>query len=96
MNSDKTTDLDVILKYPSRFTWGTVQKFHTVGPYTLVEYIEGRDSTSTLYHIYVEGKDTCTRAASLDRALITAIANKNLEANQARYMAMGAAKLFGI
>ena len=90
MLSETTTDLDIIRTMPSRFVWGQVTAIHDIGPYTFVETDEGG------FHVYVDGKDTCHSATTLDRALIIAVARKNLEANTARWMGQACWKLLGI
>lgn len=91
-----TTDLEAIRKTPLRFTWGTITKFHEVGPYTLVEYMDRLNRDETAFHIYVDGKCTSTSAATLEGAIVLAIARKHLEANEARYMAKASIKLLGV
>jgi len=61
------------------FTWGRVVRLHVVGEYEIVEYIaehveETKDRTQ--FHVYVDGRDTNTSAASLDEALAIAISYK--------------------
>ena len=91
---DTTTDLDIIRKYPNRFTWGKVKQIHDVGPYTVVHHqAEGVESN---YHVYVDGRDCSVGSSSLGGALILAIAYKNLESNTANWMARAAAKLLGV
>lgn len=93
MHIGKTTDLEKVRKYPHRFTWGRVVQVLDLGPYSFVEH--ARDD-GVSYAVYVDGKDTHTSAGTLDGAILIAIARKRLEANEARYMAMGAAKLLGV
>lgn len=86
---DKTTDLEAVRKDRYRFTWGYASEIYDVGPYTIVEAKEH-------FHVYVDGKNTGVSALTLDGALILAIAHKHLEKNEARYMAMAAAKVLGV
>src|SRR5512144_1327563 len=70
--------------YGMRFPWGPITEQHQIGPYTILEYLEDTstyDNASawerhgrTLYHIYVDGKNTAVSATSLDSALAGAIA----------------------
>lgn len=92
---ERTTDLNIVRNRPSTFTWGKVQHIHEIGPYQIVEY-EDRHDRQVSFHVYVDGKCTNTSAGSLEGALLLAIARKSLEVNEARYMAMGAAKLLGV
>jgi hypothetical protein len=95
---ERTTDLDVIRKHRARFTWGSVQEIHDIGPYTIVEYISrNRDKEDeTCFHVYVDGKNTSSSTSTLEGAMILAIAHKHLEVNEARYMAMAACKILGV
>lgn len=90
-----STELSVIRKYPHRFTWGSIDKIHDIGPYTIVEY-KTRESAEIAFHVYVDEKNTSSSTATLEGALLLAIARKHLEVNTARYMAMGACKLLGV
>lgn len=66
-----------------KFTWGPIQKIHTINKYQIVEYLKdnsnlhGEIPTSphrkTMFHVYIDGKDTCRSFYSLDSALIGAI-----------------------
>lgn len=95
-----TTDLSIIRKRPGRFTWGKIIRIHDIGPYTIVEYTRKAISNPALnevrHHAYVDGEDTCNSAFSLDGALLIALGRKHCEVNEGRFMAMAAAKLFGI
>ena len=93
---ERTTDLDVIRKHRARFTWGSVQEIHDIGPYTLVEYISRDGKEETSFHVYVDGKSTSNSASTLEGAMILAIAKKHLELNEDRYMAMAACKVLGV
>lgn len=92
----KTTDLDIVRKERSRFTWGTVLEVHDVGRYTIIEYRQRDNEEAIFFHVYVDGKSTSNSTTSLDGALLIAIAMSNLEPNEARYMAMGASKLLNV
>ena len=92
---ERTTDLEVIRNHRGQFTWGTIQKVHDLGPYTIVEY-ENRTDRQVLFHVYVDGKSTGNATTTLEGAILLAIGRKHLEANTARYMAQGACKLLGV
>lgn len=97
MNPNSTTDLDIVRKHRARFTWGSVQDIHDIGPYTIVEYVIAREGKEiTLFHVYVDGKATDSSTSTLEGALILAIANRHLEINEARYMAMASCKILGV
>ena len=89
----KTEDLALVRETPSLFIWGRIKKIHDVGSYTLVEYVNDHNET-TLFHIYVNGKNTSNGAHTLEAAMLFAMAWNHLEANEARYMARAACKLF--
>jgi hypothetical protein len=98
-----TTDLDIIRKYPNRFTWGKVTKITDVGPYTIVEFtalkksvlMKGRAPIE--FHIYVDEKDTSTGAMNFDEALLLAISIRHLgKGTYASHMAVAAVKILGI
>ncbi len=91
---ERTTDLEVIRNRPRAFTWGTVLKVHDIGPYTIVEFQHREEGVA--FHVYVDGKDTSNSTSTLESGLIYAIARKNLEVNEARWMAIGARKLLGL
>lgn len=90
-----TTDLEAIRKTPSLFTWGRINQIHDIGSYTIVEY-EDRTTKETSFHVYVDGRSTHNSTGTIEGALLIGMARKHLEVNEARYMAMGAAKLLGI
>lgn len=101
MFDKKTTDLNVIRRTPSRFTWGRVETIHDIGRYTLVEYIDTKEVSSThnatLYHSYVDGKSTHSSHLSLEAGLIYAIAVGAIEnVNDARHMARAACKVLDV
>ena len=88
---ERTTDLEVIRRYPRRFTWGPVTAMHDVGRYSLLEFedAEGRRA----WHVYVDGKDTHRSGSTLESAMLTAIAfskfeNKNVADERARCAAV--------
>lgn len=98
----KTTDLEVIRKTPSMFTWGVVQDIYDVGPYTVVEacrpsHTVGEAVSSTPrkdFHCYVDGKSLSRSAPTLESALIICFAFKLLgKEQQTDYMAQAAYKL---
>lgn len=102
--NDSTTNLEIIRHSPRRFTWGTVTRFHEVGPrYMIVEYERRPVGNETLterekvaFHVYVDGRDTSSSTNTLEDALIYAIAFGKLEINEARWMSIAAAKLLGV
>lgn len=98
---EPTTSLEIIRWVPARFTWGVVQKIHEIGRYTIVEHLRrparnGPQETEVAFHLYVDGKDMSTSAATLDRALLTAVAHGNLECNDARAAGGFAARAMGL
>lgn len=101
MFNKTTTDLDIIRKNPSRFTWGKVTTIHDIGRYTLVEYVSPpnnlHDKERTLFHSYVDGKNTNTSHTSLESGLVYAMAIGAIEnVNDARHMARAACKVLDI
>jgi len=70
--------------YGMRFPWGPIIEMHQIGPYTILEFLEDTsnyDNPSawerhgrTLWHVYIDGKNTGVAALSLDAALAGAIA----------------------
>ena len=77
--------------YGMRFPWGPIIEQHQIGPYTILEYLEDTSAYDnatawerhgrTLYHVYVDGKNTAVSATSLDSALAGAIAYRRDGAN---------------
>jgi len=79
----KTTDLHLLKKGSTfGFTWGKLIKIHEIGPYAIGEYVHWENSEleethdEKSYHIWVDGKDTCRGASSLESAIVQAIAYK--------------------
>lgn len=95
---DKTTDLNILRKSPSRFTWGEILEIHDLynGKYSIIEYFPNEKPTERHFHVYVDGKDVCSGSESFEGATVLAFAKGHLEVNMARYMAMAAIKLLGI
>lgn len=70
--------------YGDRFMWGPITEVHQIGPYTILEYLDDRSNAvhsaewmkhgRTLYHVFIDGKNTYVAALSLDAALAGAIA----------------------
>jgi hypothetical protein len=97
----KTTELTVLRKFPSAFTWGRIVAFHDLGPYTIAGFhpisYTGESKTKHLdvteYHVWVDGKDTCTGAKSLEEAILLGIGIRNLGANSGPHMARAAFKI---
>jgi hypothetical protein len=70
------------------FVWGPIDAVHTVGEYAIVQYREDQSNHSasqpwawnrhgrTVYHPYLNGRDTNHSYASLDSALVGVIAIK--------------------
>lgn len=66
------------------FPWGLVKQTHEVGPYMVVEYHPRKtkgcevtreiDHDQTMYHPYVDGRDTSNSFSSLEEALAFSIA----------------------
>lgn len=63
------------------FTWGHVVTVHEIGEYQIVEYREGPTNMSkggnTMFHPYIDNKDTNCSCDTLDEALVKAIAIKH-------------------
>ncbi len=67
-----------------RFPWGPIQQIHTVGDFAIVEFLDDRskfdaeDSWAghgdTMFHPYIDGRDTSRSYGSLESALVGAIA----------------------
>ncbi len=101
--TDKTTDLPALRK-GARFTWGEIVKIHDVGRYTLVEYIMRPLGNASLpieakapsFSCYVDGVEQSVSSTTLEGALLLCMSRAHLEANEARYMAIAAAKLLAI
>ena len=92
---ERTTDLAVIRHTPGAFTWGDVVDIHDIGLYSLIEYTDHHDR-KTGFHVYVDGHSTNNTFPTMDEAILFAIARKNLEPNEARFMAIGATKLLNV
>lgn len=81
-----TTNLAIIKDKLDLFTWGSIVRLYTVGPYDIVEYhpwkrsLRGTvftgegDADKTEFHVYVDGKSTSHGFGTLDAALAGAIA----------------------
>jgi hypothetical protein len=68
------------------FPWGPIDQIHEIGPYTIFEYHPavyenyrgtGEYAKGTNFHIYIDGKDTCTSTTTLDGALAVAISRRH-------------------
>lgn len=70
-----TTDISILRSLPRAFTWGPISTIYEVGPYTIAKYTNKKGET--LYHAWVEGKDTHHSYESLDAALVGAIAYRH-------------------
>lgn len=99
--NDQTTDLSIIRRDPSRFTWGRVEKIHDIGRYTIVEHMDypasnaPRESKRS-FHVYVDGKSTSRGADTLEKALLIGVACGHLEINAAGYAAHFAGQILGV
>lgn len=70
--------------YGDAFMWGPIVEVHQIGAYTILEYLDDRSNSThsaewvkhgrTLYHVFIDGKNTYVAALSLDAALAGAIA----------------------
>jgi len=105
VKSDKTSDYATVRERPELFVWGKAICWHDVGPYQILEhqaneFKDGRPTggveENSSFHVYVNRKGTSTSCASLDAALVYAIAYSRLEVNEARWMAEGANRLLRI
>lgn len=75
-NKNSSTDLAKVRKNPSVFTWGSVTKIHDIGDYTFAEYLDSDNTVS--FYIYVKGMGANQSVASLDKAMIYAIAHAQM------------------
>lgn len=96
-----TTDLGIVRDFRHLFTWGKVERVHDIGRHTIVEHDEramnSRDLTGNVrFHVYVDGKDACTSAATLDGALLLAIGIAHLGENNGGHAARFMARALGI
>lgn len=106
MKNNDTTDLPIVRRNPSRFTWGRVEHIHDIGRFTFVEYrgrvyehgcATGALKAKTSFHIYVDAISTGSSVGSLESAMIYAIATANLRVgNFADHMAHAALKILGV
>lgn len=75
---------------PNKFVWGKIKEHHQIGPYNFIEYWpwNGRltwdEKGPTVFHIYVDEKDTSIGTNSLDGALMAAVAYKRLGSSEGR------------
>lgn len=90
---DRTTDLARVRKNPKCFTWGHVFSIIDVGFYTFIHFTENGDDN---FFIYVKGESTGTSSASLEGAMLLAIAYRNGKSDADMHMARAAGKLLGI
>jgi hypothetical protein len=90
-----TTDLEVLRKYPHRFTWGHIIQIHVLKRYTIVEFVQPHpESELTRFHVYVDERDTNRGAETFESALLLAIAIGQLgPTGHADEMARAAQKL---
>lgn len=66
------------------FVWGIIVKIHCIGDYQIIEYTDGKDKEDK-FHVYINFQDTSSSYSTLDNALIGAITQNKLEANEARW-----------
>lgn len=68
------------------FPWGPIDKIHEIGEYQIIEYREDKSGFNrdawethnrTVFHPYVNGKDSHESFVTLDEAIVGAIAFKN-------------------
>ncbi len=95
--NNTTTDLDVVRKRASKFTWGEVVKIHDIGRYTIIEYISRDlgDGKHLTFHIYVDGESLSVGTSSLEEALVYGVAYHfaDNDPNRARHAAWAAMKV---
>lgn len=105
MEEPKKTSLQEIKDDEREFPWGRITRYHTVGRYTVIEYVERaynvglstqRESQRTLYHTYVDERNTFSSYSTLEGAFIGAFAYRLLGPNEGHWMAAAACKLLGI
>lgn len=82
-----------------KFVWGKVLEVIEVGSYEIVKAAT-RETPETpsavIFHPYVNGKDTNSAAASLQGALILAIAHSNVAGPDVDAMARAASKILNV
>jgi len=102
IGNERTSDL-ALLRKGANYTWGKLVKIHDLGPrYSVVEfhpnpktpYVEAEEKPVE-YTAYVDGKQAAG-SLTIEGAILICIGYGSLEPNEARFMAMGAAKLLGI
>ena len=76
-----TTDL-VLLQKGLKFTWGKINKIHTIDSYSIVECVLDQQfhyeyKPATVFFPYVDGVNLQRSADSLDGAILLAIAHKH-------------------
>lgn len=77
MRRETSTDLNIVRKYPDRFTWGAIQEFYNFGRYTIAKTIDKDGSPA--FHIWVENEwqdsnsSVCQSAGTLEYAILIAI-----------------------
>ena len=94
---DPITEGEKVCFLELEFSWGSVVKTHCIGDYQILEHRNKflyKDKTS--FHAYINFKDTNCSYSSLDEALIGAIAQNNLEVNEARYATRFILKMLGM
>lgn len=74
----KTTNLKH-LRAGNPFTWGTITRLFDIGPYSIAQYIDHDDVMH--YHVWVDGEDTCQGCATLEEAMVYAVAYQAEGAN---------------
>ncbi len=90
-----TTDLEVIRNKPHLYTWGKIVNFHEIGSIVIVETEEEENRSN--FHVYVNGKDKCRSASTLENALMYALVISKISepcrTNEASWMYLSIQKL---
>lgn len=102
LKEQKSIDLDIIRQNPIRFSWGLIECFHDIGPYTIVEFVPYTNRNAVKFSVYVDGKPTDIHSNTLEGAMLLAIAAKHCItekeklAHEARILAYAAAKILNV
>lgn len=102
VKEQKSIDLDIIRQNPIRFSWGLIECFHDIGPYTIVEFVPYTNRNAVKFSVYVDGKPTDIHSNTLECAMLFAIATKHCVSEReklndaARVLAYAAAKVLNV
>lgn len=94
----ETTNLEVIRRHPDQFTFGTVNEIHDLVHYTFV--LATQKGSGPMWYVYVHGVWTGRTAASIESAMILAVAigdvGRKVTSEHASYMHIACCKLLEI